>query len=282
MLNYDIMKWVSNVYKKVYVEITNACNLSCDFCILNKRPIHYMTETEFKVILSKLKGYTNYLYFHILGEPCLHPKINEFINLASKDFKINITTNGYLIDKIQNNKNIRQLNISVHSFHARYGKSLKEYMDNILESVSILSKYTYVSFRFWQFTKDVDKIIEILEKYYNIKIDITKKGNKTLAHNVFLNISNPFDWPDLQSNYSNQEGFCYALKDHIGILSNGTIVPCCLDSNGDINLGNIFQTDLKKLQNSKKYITMASNFKNGKRNESLCKKCNFMEKRTFY
>ena len=267
------------MYKKVYIEITNACNLSCDFCIQNKRPIHYMTETEFKIILNKLKGYTNYLYFHILGEPCLHPKINEFINLASKDFKINITTNGYLIDKIQNNKNIRQINISIHSFHARYGTSLKEYMDNILKAVAILSKNTYISFRIWQFTKDVDKIITILEKNYNIKINIAKKGNITLANNVFLNISSPFVWPDLQSDDNNQEGFCYALKDHIGILSNGTIVPCCLDSKGDINLGNIFQMDLVNLQNDKRYIDMISNFKNGNRIEKLCKKCNFMNKK---
>ena len=99
------------MYKKIYVEITNACNLSCDFCIKNQRELKFMSEKEFKIILEKLKNHTKYLYFHVLGEPLMHPKINEFINLASLSYKVNITTNGYLIEKIKNNKNIRQLNI---------------------------------------------------------------------------------------------------------------------------------------------------------------------------
>ena len=102
-------------YKKVYIEITNNCNLNCSFCIHNKRTPKFMSMDEFKIILSKLKGYTKYLYFHILGEPLLHPYINEFINEASKDFYVNITTNGYLIKNIKDNKNIRQINISLHS-----------------------------------------------------------------------------------------------------------------------------------------------------------------------
>ena len=71
------------MYKKIYVEITNACNLSCDFCIKNKRKLKFMSEDEFKIILEKIKNHTEYLYFHVLGEPLMHPKINEFINLAS-------------------------------------------------------------------------------------------------------------------------------------------------------------------------------------------------------
>ena len=99
-------------FKKIYVEITNACNLNCDFCIKNKRHSKFISIDEFKLLLDKIKDYTNYLYFHVLGEPLLHPKINELIDIASDNFKINITTNGYLIDRIKDNKNIRQLNIS--------------------------------------------------------------------------------------------------------------------------------------------------------------------------
>ena len=90
------------MYKKIYVEITNACNLSCDFCIKNKRKLKFMSEDEFKIILEKIKNHTEYLYFHVLGEPLMHPKINEFINLASLSYKVNITTNGYLIEKLKN------------------------------------------------------------------------------------------------------------------------------------------------------------------------------------
>ena len=114
-------------YKKVYIEITNRCNLSCDFCIKNKRKIKDISIEEFENILEKLKPITNYLYFHILGEPLIHPKINELIDIASKSFNINITTNGYFIDKIKDNPNIRQINISLHSFDEKYHISLDKY-----------------------------------------------------------------------------------------------------------------------------------------------------------
>ena len=90
-------------FKKIYLEITNSCNLSCSFCIKNRRVIKYLNLEEFKIILSKLEKYTDYLYFHVLGEPLMHPMINEFINLASSKFRVQITTNGYLIDKIIDN-----------------------------------------------------------------------------------------------------------------------------------------------------------------------------------
>ena len=275
------MKMVKYMYKKVYVEITNACNLSCDFCIQNQRPIHYMTIEEFQTVLSKLEGHTKYLYFHVLGEPCLHPKINELIDMASKEYQVNITTNGYLIQKIKDNENIRQLNISLHSYHERYGKTLEEYMRDILEVVDKISSTTYISFRFWQSTKDVQKIIQILEKHYNTQISVENIGNTTLAHNIFVNVSNPFIWPDLDREGDENTGFCYALKDHIGILSDGTVVPCCLDSKGSINLGNIFQTDLQSIQKSDRYKDLIKNFKDGKRTEKLCQNCNFMTKNTF-
>ena len=88
------------VFKKIYIEITNVCNLNCSFCHGTKRARKYMSFAEFKTILTKIKKYTKYLYFHVMGEPLMHPQINEFINEASKDFYVNITTNGYLIKKL--------------------------------------------------------------------------------------------------------------------------------------------------------------------------------------
>ena len=119
-------------FKKIYLEITNVCNLSCDFCIKNSRLRNIMDINFFSAVLDKLNGFTEYLYFHILGEPLIHPKINEFIDLGTKKgYKINITTNGYLINNIIDNKNVRQVNISLHSFDLKYKKSLEEYLNDI-------------------------------------------------------------------------------------------------------------------------------------------------------
>lgn len=267
------------MFKKIYLEITNNCNLNCSFCIKNSRPNKFMTENNFKIILNKLKGHTNYLYFHLLGEPLIHPKINEFINIASKNFKINITTNGYLIEKIKDNKNIRQINISLHSYNESYGISLEEYMNKIFDSIELLKENTYISLRFWLENKYNQNIINMINKKYDSNLDINNlENNSTIAKNIFISINKEFIWPDLNNNYYNEEGTCYALKDHIGILVDGTIVPCCLDSKGIINLGNIYEETIDDIINNKRYQNMLNGFKNNKKLELLCKKCKYLDK----
>lgn len=266
------------MYKKIYLEITNNCNLDCDFCIKNKRLKKYMSEEEFVCILNKIKNHTNYLYFHVLGEPLIHPNINDFIDIASKDFKINITTNGYFINKIKDNKNIRQINISLHSFDLKYNISIDKYMNNIFNVIDNLDN-TYISFRFWVENICSDEIIDLINKHYNaniIKEEI--KDNIKIKDRIFLNVSKEFIWPDLENDYYNESGSCYGLIDHIGILVDGTVVPCCLDSKGDINLGNIFKEELDDIVNKKRCINIINGFKNNIKYELLCKKCKFLEK----
>lgn len=259
--------------KKVYIEITNSCNLKCDFCIQNNNDIRFIEEENFKLILKKLKGYTNYLYFHILGEPLLHPNIKKYIKLAKENnFMINITTNGYLIKRIKDINEIRQLNISLHSYDEKYGISLEQYMNDIFDVVDNLEN-TYISYRIWVNNKYNEQIINILNNHYNTNI----KEKKKIKNNIFFSEFHEFIWPDLDNNYYNDKGKCYALKDHIGILSNGNIVPCCLDTKGIITLGNIYNDDLKNILNSTRVNKMINNFKNNKKCEELCKHCNFIQ-----
>ncbi len=264
------------MYKKIYVEITNACNLSCDFCIKNQRELKFMSEKEFKIILEKLKNHTKYLYFHVLGEPLMHPKINEFINLASLSYKVNITTNGYLIEKIKNNKNIRQLNISLHSYNSKYNINLDDYLNHIFEVVDTLEN-TFISYRLWGNSSNVDKILNKLNEKYNTSLskNSLKKNNK-LKDNIYLNKEGEFIWPSMNNNYYNENGKCYGLIDHIGVLVDGTIIPCCLDTLGIINLGNIFKDDISSLKDNKLCNEMVRGFKNNKKVHELCKKCKFL------
>lgn len=263
------------MYKKVYIEITNNCNLSCDFCIKNKRERKFMDEEEFRIILTKLKGITNYLYFHVLGEPLIHPKINEFINIASNDYKINITTNGYLIDKIKDNKNINMLNISLHSYNKKYNISLDKYLNNILTTVdNLIKNNTKVNLRLWVDNKENNNIINYINYYYKTNI---KQEKCKIKENLYLDISSYFIWPDLENNYYNEVGKCYGLIDHFGILVDGTIIPCCLDSKGDINLGNIFNDNITDVLNKDICKNMILGFKNNRKVEELCKHCKFLK-----
>ena len=264
-------------FKKIYVEITNSCNLNCDFCIKNKRKIEFISIDKFKVLLNKVKNYTNYLYFHVLGEPLMHPNINELIDIASNDFKVNITTNGYLINKIKNNKNIRQLNISLHSYNNNHIE-LNKYLDNIFDSVDELIKNdTYISLRLWVKNKYNKDIINYINKRYNVNIK-ENIDNYTIKDKLFINNFHEFIWPDLNNNYYNEEGTCYALTDHIGILVDGTVIPCCLDTLGTINLGNIYKQSLQNILKQERVQDMLDNFKKHKKCEELCKHCHFIDK----
>lgn len=263
------------MYKKVYLEITNNCNLDCSFCIKNNRDKKFITIEEYKKVLEKLKNYTKYLYFHVSGEPLLHPYINDLINLAKNKFNINITTNGYLIKRIKDNHNIRQINISLHSFSNKYNISLENYMSNIFEVIDNLKEDTYFSLRFWVNNEYNTKIIEMINNKYHTNLKL-ETGFK-IANNVFVSVNKEFIWPDLENDYYSEEGTCYALRDHIGILVNGDVIPCCLDANGIIKLGNIYLENLKDIINSDRYKNMINGFKNNKKCEELCKKCNFLE-----
>ena len=262
-------------FKKIYIEVTSICNLNCSFCLKSNRKKRNITFDEFKLILSKIKPYTSYLYFHVLGEPLMHPFINKLINEASNEgFNVNITTNGYLINNLDAT-NLRQLNISLHSFSNNYNKTLKEYLDDIYNFSIKNSNSTYINYRLWTNNENFNEIINYIENKFNTRIDINKK-NIILSKNIFLNFDSEFIWPDNMKNDDGYEGFCHALSDHIAILSNGTITACCLDGNGKINFGNIFKDNLEDVLNSKMFIMMKKNFQNGKRIHPLCQKCNFL------
>lgn len=268
-------------FKRIYIEITNCCNLNCSFCIKNSRKSKIMSFDEFKIILEKIKNHTSYLYFHVLGEPLLHPNINEFINYASeKKFKVNITTNGYLINKIKENKNIRQLNISLHSFDINNNLTINKYLYDIFNVIDSLSQNnTKISLRLWANNKYNNDIINIINKYYKTNIILNDfVGNITIKENIFLSIATPFIWPSLDNDYYNEKGTCYGLKQHISILSDGTVIPCCLDTKGNINLGNIFNEDLDNILNSERVKSIINGFNNNIKIEELCKRCNFISK----
>ena len=262
------------MFKKIYVEVTNSCNLNCSFCIGNTRKKDYIKIDRFKELLDKLDGHTEYLYFHLMGEPLIHPQINELIDLGSSKYKINITTNGYYIDRIKDNKSIRQINISLHSYDDTKNKTLDEYLNNVFDSVEELSKNTFISYRMWTNNKYKDEIIKRVEEYYNVKID----GHTTLKDNVFFDFDTEFIWPDINNDYYNENGTCQGLVNHIGILVDGSVVPCCLDYNGQLVLGNIYEDSLDNILKNDKAVNMLDGFKCNIKKEELCKHCNFYDR----
>ena len=265
------------MFKKVYVEITNSCNLNCSFCHGNKRVKNFISKDNFKILLDKLEGYTEYLYFHVMGEPLLHPAINELIDMASERYHINITTNGYMIDKIKDNKNIRQVNISLHSYDKKL-IDIDDYLNKIFDTVdSLVKNDTYISYRLWVDSVDKSDIINRLENKYHVVIGDSE--HIKLSDNVYFDVEEEFIWPSMDNDYYCEKGSCMGCRSHIGILVDGTVVPCCLDSEGIINLGNVYKTDINDIINSALFKELKEGFLNNKKVHPLCRKCNFYELR---
>ena len=272
-------------YKKIYIEITNNCNLNCSFCSPVQRPRKYMTIEEFEKILIKIKDATNYIYLHVKGEPLLHPQVITFIKLAEKyNLKVNLTTNGTLFSKLAKElgtcKNLNKINFSLHSEN-----SLPTYCEEIFNHIQYLPKETTVIYRLWtlkdnQLDEKSTIIVDKIKDYYQLSEEavekIKKEGNIKISSTIYVDKDNQFTWPEITNHKSC--GYCYALKTHIAILVDGTVVPCCLDSNGIINLGNIFQEPLEEIIKSKRYQTLQKSFQDRKPSEKLCQSCTFKER----
>lgn len=271
-------------YKKIYIEITNNCNLKCSFCSEVKRKRRFMTTEEFENILKKIKDYTDYIYLHIKGEPLLHPNIIEFLRLADKyNLKVNLTTNGTLFSKVAKElsecKSLHKINFSLHSEN-----NIDNYCEEIFKNVELL-KDKIIIYRLWtlknnQLDSKSQEIVNKIRKYYNLPQETVDKiytsNNIKIKSTIYVDKDNEFSWPEVTTHKSN--GYCYALKTQIGILVDGTVVPCCLDSNGVVNLGNIFKESLEEIINSEKYISLKKSFQDRKPCEKLCQSCTFKER----
>lgn len=273
-------------FKKIYIEITNRCNLNCSFCGKNKRDYRDMSLLEFELVINKIKKYTDYIYLHVKGEPLLYDNLDSLLSICDNtNIKVNITTNGvFLKEKLSvliNHFCIRQINISLHSENNK-----KSYFLDVFSSGKVLSTKMFISYRIWDLkdyklnkksTEIVDKIIE----FYNLSPVIVDKlysdKNIKIASNTFVNKENIFTWPDVDNDIL-VDGFCYGLKTHIAILSNGDIVPCCLDANGEIKLGNIFEDTLDVVLNGDTYKSLLKSFEDNKSLHPLCKSCNFKKR----
>lgn len=272
-------------FKKVYIEISNVCNLNCSFCPGTKRTAKIMTEAEFKTVIQKVAPFTDYVYFHLLGEPLLHPKLESFLKIAEENgLKVIITTNGTLLedkmDILLNSKSHYKTVISLHSFEANQNQNFNDYINDCLDYAKTAEGNKIVVLRLWNNGGEDtlnQNILEKIESRFPAPWRDTR-GGKQIGNNIYIQFGDKFDWPDIESSNESDTAFCYGMRDQIGILSNGTVVPCCLDNNGEINLGNIFESDLKDIINSDRALNIYNGFSNRKACEELCKKCSFARK----
>ncbi|WP_226671202.1 radical SAM/SPASM domain-containing protein [Metabacillus litoralis] len=286
-------------FKKFYVEITSICNLACSFCPPTERVKQFISIEDFTKRLDQIKHHTDFIYLHVKGEPLLHPKIDKLLDIAhEKGFKVNITTNGTLINKnkhkLLNKPALRQMNFSLHSFDGHAGSKDKlGYVTSVLSFIKEATSQSnlIVSLRLWNLTEDNSEnvvkeqnreVLEIIEKEFDLDYKIEEKvvpgSGVKVAERIFINQDIEFQWPALHEEEDDGKGFCYGLRNQAGILANGTVIPCCLDGEGVINLGNINDASFSDIIEGERAKNLVDGFSQRVAVEELCRKCGYRKR----
>ena len=275
-------------FAKAYVEITNVCNLNCSFCPKTTRPPRFMSRTEFRVILERLKGYTEFLYFHLMGEPLLHPEVFAFFELAHEmGYRVILTTNGTCLpdvgERLLSAPGLHKVNLSLQSFEANQTGSIYDYVNQCASFAARAGEQgILINLRLWNLdgseasgrNRENQRILSILSEVFP-KPWLPSRGGQKLAERVYLNWGETFRWPDPNREDVNLHHFCYGLKDQIGILCDGTVVPCCLDHDAGLPLGNLFTEDVESILSKPRTLAMIRGFQAGKAVEHLCQRCGY-------
>ena len=270
-------------FSKIYLEISNLCNLSCAFCPGTRRQKKALNEEEFSTLLPKIRPYTDFLYFHLMGEPLLHPKLERFLELAGLfGFKVILTTNGTLLAKQQemllNAPALHKVNISLHAFEANdLTVPFRDYLTGCFEFGKAAEGKKLISYRLWnqggQDEKN-DEILSTMKEFFPDPWAEERRGVR-IGQRVYLEYGDKFDWPDLSAADGGDGVFCHGLRDQLGILCDGTVVPCCLDHEGDIALGNLFLDSMEEILESPRAKAIYEGFSHRKAAEELCRKCGY-------
>jgi len=270
------------MFKKIYVEITNVCNLSCSFCSEMTRKKEFISIDKFKHIIGQIKPFGSHIYLHIKGEPLLHPQLCDILKIcADNNIKVDITTNGTLLEQnkeILINSPVRQINISLHSLE---NSSPNGYLHSVINFAREITQKTptVIVLRKWVEISENDYTRAFLKREFNLD-NLSFQRSTKLEDNIFLSQAEEFDWPRLSMPHISNRGFCYGMRSQIGILVCGTVVPCCLDADGVIALGNIYQQNFSDIINSPRGKLIAENFSRRHATEELCRKCTYKERFT--
>lgn len=283
--------------KKAYFEITNICNLDCSFCPKTKREKRFVSISEFKLVLGKLRGKIEFLYLHLMGEPTLHPHLEDMLRIASDmGFKVIITTNGTTLSEKGNillsSDAVYKVSISVHSFEAN-DKNAEEKLYEYLDSCFVFAQKAALAgkicvFRLWNLdgentVGENSRNPVILDQMRQVFADPwteTRSGMR-LENKIFLEYGERFEWPDPEKADnidSEEECFCHGLRDQIGILCDGSVVPCCLDSEGTLRLGNLYENELEDILSSPAATEFYNCFSKRKSPSSLCSNCGYAKR----
>jgi len=263
--------------KRIYLEITNACNLNCSFCH-NEKGDRFLSFVDFCKYVDQIKPICNYIYLHVLGEPLLHPNLEQMLNyLDNKDMNLQLVTNGVLLNKYPNllkHECLRKLSISIHSINEiNVANDYFETITSLIENNSNVK----VELRFYNSSTLSEKLksyLENLKRKYSFELT-SKINSYKLKENTYLYFENFFKWPQIEDTFVSEIGTCHGAIDMLAITSAGEVTLCCLDPKAINKIGDLHTETLKEIIDSYKYKQIVNDLKNNKLNCNLCQKCTY-------
>jgi radical SAM protein with 4Fe4S-binding SPASM domain len=284
-------------FYRIYIELTNVCGLSCSFCPTKELPSKEMDLLFFESVINQAKNYTKEIACHVVGDPLTQSNLNDYLDIIHKyGLKAILTTSGYFLKKHSYDTLfhpcVKQINISLNSFNKNdTSLTFDQYIRPILNLCKakldrkedlfinlrvwnldeMMSERTFNATLFSKLNETFDTSL-LLESIYEERPKSIRLDSKVLVH-----FDNYFEWPSLKNkNYG--DGTCQGLQSHIAILASGKVVPCCLDCDGIIELGDLHKESLADIIVSKRAHSMLSGFKEGKAVEELCQKCSYKDR----
>ena len=285
-------------FYRVYVELTNTCGLACTFCPPKKHPSAIISLPFFEHLLEELSSYTKEIALHMGGDPLTLSNLSAYLDICEqKNIKVMLTTSGYYLNKHDlttfMHPAIKQINLSLNSYNKNsMPLSFEAYMKPIIALCHLKheknNKALFINLRLWNMDESHSEkafnemLFSFLEESFKITLDTQtiydeKPRSVRLTEKILLHFDGYFEWPSLESNHYSQ-GACLGLRSHFGILSNGDVVPCCLDKDGLMVLGNVQHEPLKNILNSPRAQAIIQGFNNHQAVELVCQNCSYKDR----
>ena len=285
------------MFERIYLEISNICNLQCSFCPEVIRDKKIISPEDFRKFATQVKPLTKQVCLHLMGEPLGHPQFKDIVDICDElGLKVFLTTNGTLIkrhaDTILSWKGLDQINFSIHSYFANTQRqSFDQYLNPILDFCKMSveqNKSHYINLRLWNLENpQLQKmqnfpVISAVENMFNVQlnnnIDVKLNKSKKVIGKLYLHFDTEFEWPTLKRDIISTKGTCYGLRKQLAVHANGDVVPCCLDKEAVLKLGSLHDQTISEVLKSDKALKIKNGFEQGRLVEELCQKCQYVER----
>ncbi len=284
-------------FHRIYIELTNICGLSCSFCPTKALPSQTMTTEFFESIIVQAKAYTQEVACHVVGDPLTLTNLDEYLDILNHyGMKALLTSSGYFLKKQSYqtlfHPAVKQINISLNSYNKNETSlTLEQYLDPVLKLCHEKIKQKnelFINLRIWNLDEALSeksynqKLFAVLSEYFDCRLDIDeimkeKPKSIRLDRKVLLHFDNYFEWPALNNPHYG-DGTCQGLDSHIAILASGKVVPCCLDCDGVMELGDLHRQTLSAIMKSERSQAIIEGFRESRAVEALCQHCSYKER----